>query len=49
MLTYADVCAHTDGGVRAVAAGEAHSLILRDDGQVLACGLNSHGQVCIEP
>jgi hypothetical protein len=34
-----------DGAVTAVAAGEAHSLILREDGGVLACGLNSHGQV----
>ena len=34
-----------DGAVRSLAAGEAHSLILRDDGSVLACGLNSHGQL----
>ena len=34
-----------DGAVKALAAGEAHSLILREDGSVLACGLNSYGQI----
>jgi len=34
-----------DGAVSALAAGEAHSLILRDDGGVMSCGLNSHGQL----
>ena len=34
-----------DGAVAALAAGEAHSLVLRDDGGVLACGLNAHGQL----
>ncbi|EKX47145.1 hypothetical protein GUITHDRAFT_54045, partial [Guillardia theta CCMP2712] len=31
--------------VRAIAAGEAHSLFLMDDGSGIACGLNSHGQL----
>ena len=34
-----------DGAVASLAAGEAHSLVLRDDGGVLACGLNAHGQL----
>ena len=50
VYTYSYVHGHTqvfvpDGAVAALAAGEAHSLILRDDGGVLACGLNAHGQL----
>eukprot|EP00960_Hanusia_phi_P022834 675204-Hanusia_phi.AAC.4 len=34
-----------DGGVQAIAAGEAHSLFLMDDGSGIACGVNSCGQL----
>ena len=36
-------------GVVAVAAGQLHSLALKDDGTVVAWGRNSHGQARVPP
>lgn len=34
-------------GVTAIAAGENHTVALKDDGSVVAWGLNDHGQTTI--